>query len=187
MLNWLTLGSYVVFFLTEVLLNRLLRSNSTDQPNADKSSITLIWVTIPVAIFAAVFLEHSVSLPIFHKPDFQYVGVAVILAGILIRLVAIYTLGRFFTVDVTIRQGHQLKQDGLYRYLRHPSYAASLLSFVGMGITFNNWLSLLVLVAAVLASFINRIRVEERVLIQHFGAEYLAYKKSTSGLIPLVW
>ena len=187
MLTWLVFGSYGVFFLTEILLNRLLRSTSTDQPGKDKNSITLIWVTIPAAIFAAVFLAHNTPFQLYHNVNFVGVGVALIFLGIALRFLAIYTLGRFFTVDVTIRQGHALKQDGFYRYLRHPSYAASLLSFIGMGYTFNNWLSLLVLVAAVLAAFSYRIKVEERALIQHFGAEYLSYKKTTSALVPFVW
>ena len=187
MLTWLVFGSYAVFFLTEILLNRRLRSQSTDQPGQDKNSITLIWVTIPVAIFVAIFLAHNTPFQLYHNVNFVCVGVALIFLGIALRFVAIYTLGRFFTVDVTIRQGHALKRDGLYHYLRHPSYAASLLSFIGMGYTFNNWLSLLVLVAAVLAAFRYRIRVEERALIAHFGEEYLAYKRATPGLLPFIW
>lgn len=182
-----TLTAYALMILTEIVLNRTLASKTTDQPALDKRSITLIWVTIPVAIFLAISLASYVRLPIYSDPRGQYIGVGLIALGVVLRLLAIYSLGQFFTVDVTIRPNHRIKKDGLYRYLRHPSYAASLLSFVGMGLTFNNWLSLLLLVTAVVVVFINRIRVEEAVLIDHFGAEYVAYKNATWGLIPFIY
>lgn len=182
-----TIIAYVVLILTEVVLNRALGSKATDKQAVDEKSMTLIWITIPIAIFLAIYLTNYLHLPIYAKPSGQYVGVALILVGILLRLLAVYSLGQFFTVDVTIRPDHRIKKDGLYKYLRHPSYAASLLSFIGMGITFNNWYSLLLLTGAVLAVFINRIRVEENVLIKHFGDEYIDYRKETSGLIPFIY
>ena len=56
-----------------------------------------------------------------------------------------------------------------------------------MEITVNNWFSFLLLVTAVLVVFINRIRVEEAVSVDHVGAEYVAYKKVTNGLIPFIY
>lgn len=182
-----TIIAYSVLILTEVVLNRTRGSKDTDKQAVDKRSMTLIWLVIPVAIFLAIYLANYLHLPMYSNPAGQYSGAALIGLGILLRLLAIYSLGQFFTVDVTVRPNHRLKKDGLYKYLRHPSYAASLLSFVGMGITFNNWLSFLVLVGAVLVVFINRIRVEEKVLIDHFGADYIAYKEVTNGLIPFIY
>jgi len=187
MLNLITNISCFVLILTEILLNRILRSKVTDKQNADKNSITLIWVTIIVAVSVAVYISKNTSLPIYLNESFQYIGVVIIFIGILVRLFAVFTLGQFFTVDVTIRQDHKLKKDGFYKYLRHPSYFASLISFIGMGWTFNNWLSLLLIIFAILIVFINRIKIEEKVLIQHFGAEYTDYKKITNGLIPFIY
>ncbi|KAI1299055.1 hypothetical protein EDD11_006569 [Mortierella claussenii] len=39
-----------------------------------------------------------------------------------------YTLDRFFTFKLTIRQGHQLVDYGPYRFLRHPSYTAVIIN-----------------------------------------------------------
>jgi protein-S-isoprenylcysteine O-methyltransferase Ste14 len=179
--------SYLILFLTEILLNRMLRSKSTDKQNADKHSITLIWITIIAAIFIAVYISKTVYVPIYKNPIIQHFGVLVIFIGIIVRLFAVFTLGQFFTVDVTIRQDHKLKKDGLYKYLRHPSYFASLISFIGMGLTFNNCLSLLLIVVAILIVFINRIKIEEKVLVEHFGLEYIEYRKVTNGLIPFIY
>ncbi len=178
---------YVVWLLTEILLNRFLHSKTTDRKNADKNSLMLIWVTIIATITIAVFISIKFYLPIFSNPVFKYAGLAIIVVGILLRLIAVASLGRFFTVDVTIKQGHKLKKDGVYKYVRHPSYSASLLSFIGFGISLNNWLSLLITIVAILTVFIFRIKIEEKILIEQFGAEYLEYKKTTSGIIPFIY
>jgi protein-S-isoprenylcysteine O-methyltransferase Ste14 len=187
MLNLITNIAWLALLLTEIFLNRLLRSKSTDKQNEDKNSISIIWVTIIIVIPLAVLISKTVNLPIYSNSSVQYVGVIIIFIGIILRLFAVVMLGQFFTVDVTIRQNHKLKKDGLYKYLRHPSYFASLISFIGMGWTFNNWLSLLLLVVAILIVFINRIKIEEKLLIQYFGSEYTEYKKHTNGLIPFIY
>ncbi|MEO8852326.1 MAG: isoprenylcysteine carboxylmethyltransferase family protein [Ginsengibacter sp.] len=79
----------------------------------------------------AFYISMAYYDPLFSNPAFRYVGIAIIILGIILRLIAVASLGKFFTVDVTIRQNHRLKKDGIYKYLRHPSYFASLLSFIG--------------------------------------------------------
>ncbi len=178
---------YCIWFLSEILLNRLLRSKSTDKQNADRHSLSLIWITVIVTVGLSIYISMRYYLPISHSSAIRYIGLALVGIGIILRLVAVISLGRLFTVDVTIRQNHTLKQDGVYKYLRHPSYFASLLSFIGFGISLNNWISLLLITAAVLTVFIIRIKIEEKMLIRQFGVQYTDYKKSTSGLIPFIY
>lgn len=178
--------TYIVWLLSEILLNRLLRSKGTDKKHADKNSLAIIWITIIISVSACVYISIAYYLPIFSNPIYSYVGIAIIIAGILLRFAAIISLGRFFTVDVTIREEHTLKKDGLYAYFRHPSYFASLLSFTGFGISVNNWLSLLIIVTAIIAAFSIRVKVEEKVLVEQFGSEYAEYQKNTYGFIPFI-
>src|SRR5690606_35430450 len=106
------------------------------------------------------------------------------LLGMILRFTAIASLGRFFTVDVAIREGHTIKQDGLYKYIRHPAYTGSLLSFLGFGISLNNWISLLVVMVPMTAAFLYRIRLEEDMLTTEFGEAYEAYKRRNYRLVP---
>ena len=155
--------------------------------NVDKGSLLLIWIIIMISISFSVLISIHYYLPLSLHHQVPYAGLALIFVGIFLRLAAIISLGRFFTVDVTIRQDHQLKKDGLYKYLRHPSYFASLLSFIGFGVSLNNWLSLVLITVAMLTAFIIRIRIEEKVLSLQFGDEYTEYKKITRGLIPFIY
>ncbi len=186
-MDWLFWIVYIIWGSSEAILNRTLRSAATDKQNEDKHSLSLIWITVIVATVSAVLIASNLRLLIYSQAVFQYTGILLILVGVLLRIAAVVSLGKYFTVDVTIRQRHRLKEDGMYTYIRHPSYAASLLSFIGFGVALNNWLSLGLITVAILTVFIRRMNIEEAVLTRQFGEEYLSYKAKTKRLIPFVY
>jgi protein-S-isoprenylcysteine O-methyltransferase Ste14 len=176
-----------IWFISEILLNRFLRSGNYGKNNQDKGSIGIIWITTGIAnslgIIFAIFIKSSISRTAF----IPYLGLSLIVFGMIFRFISIITLGKFFTVDVTIRHDHKLKKDGVYRFIRHPSYLGSILSFIGFGLSLNNWLSLLIISIPVTLAMIYRIKIEEKLLIEQFGIEYLDYMKITYRLIPLIY
>lgn len=99
----------------------------------------------------------------------------------------INNLGKYFTVDVTIKKDHQLKTDGFYKYVRHPSYAFSLLTFLGLAIVLNNYISAVIVFVPVFLMFLYRIKIEEKVLTEQFGSDYSDYMKKTKRLIPFIY
>lgn len=109
------------------------------------------------------------------------------IAGMLLRAWAVHVLADHFTVEVTIQPGHRLIRRGPYRWLRHPSYTGSLMTFYGFALALGNLGSLLVIVLPVTAAFFRRIRVEERVLSEAFPTQYAAYARQTKRLVPFVW
>lgn len=179
------------WFLSEVFYKRKLSSNETDQKGKDKSSLTILWIIIISSITLSNFIANihldTFSLAITDKIWIVYLGLLLIFAGIFGRLIVIKSLGKYFTVDVTIRKDHQIKKDGFYSVLRHPSYAASLLTFFGLGLYLNNWVAFAVAVIPPFLAFSYRISVEEKALIEQFGQEYLDYKKQTKKLIPYIY
>ena len=172
------------WILSEILLNRFLRSGNSDNKSSDKNTLLLIWITILISVSVGVFISKTIILPMFTNVGHVFIGLAIIIGGIIMRLVAVKQLGKFFTVDVTIRENHKLLQTGLYKYLRHPSYTGSLLSFFGLGLSLNNWLSLTIVFLPTLFSMIYRINIEEKVLTEKFGKQYLDYTAKTKRLIP---
>jgi protein-S-isoprenylcysteine O-methyltransferase Ste14 len=98
-----------------------------------------------------------------------------------------YTLGHYFTFTVQTSLDQPVIDTGPYRMLRHPSYAALLLIFIGWGFVYDNWGSLVVLTAAVAAGLVVRIRVEERALSKDLGGKYQEFAATRKRLIPFVW
>jgi protein-S-isoprenylcysteine O-methyltransferase Ste14 len=114
----------------------------------------------------------------------QIVGLSLLVAGVAIRWSAIYTLGKFFTGTVLIKEDHRLVQTGLYKHLRHPAYTGALIAHLGLGLSFSNWFSLTLSVVPYLIAVMYRIHVEEQTLSEAFGEEYRNYSKGTKRLIP---
>ncbi|WP_120212053.1 methyltransferase family protein [Epilithonimonas arachidiradicis] len=179
------------WLFTEVFYKSQMSSNNSDQKGKDKSSLSLLWIVIISSISLSIFVSY------IHFEDFNlmmttqnwiiYLGLVVLFIGILTRFLIIKSLGKYFTVDVTIRQGHKIKKDGIYSVLRHPSYAASLLTFLGLGLFLNNWLALFIAFIPPFLAFLYRIKIEEKALTEQFGQDYLDYKKSTKKLIPYIY
>jgi len=114
-------------------------------------------------------------------------GLLLLVSGITIRWSAVWTLGKYFTGTVLIKDDHQLVRTGLYKYLRHPAYSGALLAHLGLGLSFCSWFSLLFSSLPYFVAAFYRMQVEERALAEEFGSEYLEYAKTTKRLIPSVY
>jgi protein-S-isoprenylcysteine O-methyltransferase Ste14 len=114
-------------------------------------------------------------------------GLILLLIGIAIRWSAILTLGKYFTGKVLIQPDQQLIRTGLYKYVRHPAYAGSLLAHVGLGLSFSSWFSLGFSVVPFLIAAMYRMRVEEAVLQDTFGVAYVDYSKRVKRLVPKLY
>lgn len=176
-----------VWASSEIALGRL-RHSGAGAAKRDEWSLRLLWSVITLSIVSGIVLS-IYRIGAVHVGDHYAAigGLTLILMGLAIRWAAILTLRKYFTVDVAIRGDHQLVDAGLYRVLRHPAYSGSLLSFLGLGLTFSNWLSLLVIFVPIAIAFVYRIRVEERALAAFFGDRYTQYCASTKRLIPLIY
>jgi len=113
-------------------------------------------------------------------------GMILFIFGLTIVLIAHFTLKRFYSSTLVIRKDHQLITHGIYRFTRHPIYLGSLMCCMGAPAYAPSLYGFLVMLVLVPIVF-NRIRMEEALLIEEFGDAYLAYRKSTSKLIPFVY
>ncbi|UOU99320.1 isoprenylcysteine carboxylmethyltransferase family protein [Chryseobacterium daecheongense] len=178
--------SMAAWLLSEIIYKRKLRSGGKDKKK-DNSTLNLLWIVIILSVASAVSVSYIFEFPITDKIWIFYIGEAFVLLGIVFRLIIIRSLGKYFTVDVAIRENHRIKKEGFYKYLRHPSYAFSLLTFLGLGLFLNNWLSLVLALIPPFLAFNYRMKVEERVLIEEFGDEYIQYQRNTKRVIPFLY
>ncbi|MFL6518982.1 MAG: methyltransferase family protein [Chthoniobacterales bacterium] len=185
----------LVYFASEVLLTLTRRSRSKTGTKQDKSTLGMIWVVIGLSIAAGAFVARSAFLRdhglwMFELPRGQAVNVAAVAlfaAGLILRWWAIVTLGRFFTVDVTIERDHELVERGPFRWVRHPSYTGVLLAFLGWALTLRNWAAIAVVLVPIFVAFVRRMNVEEEALRGALGERYAEYMARTKRLMPGVY
>lgn len=172
----------------EIGLGLVKRSRASESRGRDRGSMILLFVTITGSLFLAQNVSFRQLAPILSTAGEAVLpGLALLVAGILLRWAAIVSLGRFFTMNVAVREGHRVVRHGLYRWVRHPSYTGLLVAFAGMGVALNDWLSVAVLLIPITAALLYRIRVEEKALLGSLGAEYGDYCAATARLIPFVF
>ena len=154
----------------------------------DRGSLLLLLPAIGLAMVGAFWFAR-VGRSAIPLPPMLLVatGLGLMLGGILFRLWAVRTLGRFFRVAVTTHDDHRLIDGGPYRRLRHPSYTGAMATILGFGIAIGNWLSLAAAVLPPLAAFVWRIRVEEASLGARFGPSWDAFRARRWALVPFVW
>jgi protein-S-isoprenylcysteine O-methyltransferase Ste14 len=118
----------------------------------------------------------------------MYGGLILMIAGLIIRGKAMYTLRKYFTVDVSILKNHQIIRRGEYKFIRHPAYAGCLITFFGLGWALGNWVSFVIIFFPISWAFVRRINTEERaLLLSSVGEEYANYMRTTKRLIPKVY
>lgn len=180
----LIFGVCLIWIISEIVLARVRRSDSSNSQH-DRASLRILWLTIILSItlgsIVSAVRAGDVQILGNRLPGW---GVGLIIAGLIVRWGAILTLWKYFTVDVAITSGQRIVRSGPYRFVRHPAYSGSLLSFLGLGLVFANWLSLVSIVVPITAAFLYRIHVEERALVRFFGDEYVQYSATTKRLIP---
>ncbi len=165
------------------------RSDRQADRRRDAGTLGNFWRVIPIACSAGGLFSALRAAPFptaWQRPALA-LGTALVLAGLALRVAAILTLRRLFTVDVAIREGHQLVTRGLYAVVRHPSYAGSLLSFLGLGIALGSFASLATVVLPITWAFVRRIQAEEQALAEAFGEAWTDYAARTARLLPGAW
>nr|WP_294790156.1 isoprenylcysteine carboxylmethyltransferase family protein [uncultured Mucilaginibacter sp.] len=178
----------LAFGLSEVVLAVVKRSKKTQvKSNADKNSLLVLWVCIAGGLMLGGFAPHYINLTFPALAWIHNAGLVVLLAGFLVRWLAILQLGKMFTVNVSINSGHQLKTNGLYGLVRHPSYLGALLILLGIGLFTGDAAALIVVFIPPLLAFIYRMHVEENALVAEFGPEYVDYKNKVARIIPGVY
>lgn len=113
----------------------------------------------------------------------RWIGVAVYILGGALRLYPVFILGRRFSGLVAIQTDHKLETHGIYSVVRNPSYLGMIINMIGWGLAFRGC-SGVAIAFLLLIPLVARIHSEERLLREHFGAEYDAYFSRTWRLLP---
>ncbi len=164
------------------------RGNLSSGQEEDRGNRWVIPVTMALGLLDGWLPAYSerIGLLTLDGEDMRWVGVALFAVGGTLRLWPVFVLGRRFSGLVAIQKNHQLVTDGLYHHIRNPSYLGLLVMVLGWGLAFRSLLGV-VLAASFIPILIGRMRSEERLLAQHFGAEYDAYRARSWRLLPHIY
>jgi protein-S-isoprenylcysteine O-methyltransferase Ste14 len=149
----------------------------------------------PAARWGIVFQSMGFFLVFLHKPAEWnkplapwrcVVGLMVAIPAILLAWQGVRALGRQWRIDAGLNADHELVRSGPYRLVRHPIYA----SMLGMLVTGIFWAGTLpgwpVALVLFLIGLEIRVRIEDSLLREHFGAEFTAWSEVVPAYLPFI-
>jgi protein-S-isoprenylcysteine O-methyltransferase Ste14 len=180
---------FVIWIISEIAITLLTSFKSfikhTNKKSHDKGSLFLIifgvWFCICISFF--IRSQSNLLLPNF----FFWIGIVLMLLGIFLRCLSVWTLRKFFSLSVTIESGQDIVQKGPYKYLRHPAYTGGIITLLGMPVSLRSIVAIFIVAITLAVIYGYRITIEEKALSKCFGEKYLKYCKSTWKIIPWIW
>ena len=171
----ISLGKDLVFFflpfVSFILIGLFLCQSHGD-------GVTDIWETL----FGMIVHPKS----IIEYPWNRIVGLFQFVFGLTIMIVSQITLWKNYSGFVVIKKEHVLITHGIYRFTRNPIYLGAIIGLVGLPMYSASLYGIFTMLFLI-PIFINRIRYEEKILVEEFKDDYQKYKDTTKKLIPFIY
>ena len=183
-------AGFVVVFTIRAVYGRHRRKRTMVDVRVDLIERSLLAaVSIGMLVVPAFFLFSPwLGFADFAAPDWlAWPGAVLMVVSLILFWRSHVDLGRNWTPVLQIRKEHALVTRGVYKFLRHPMYAAHWLWGIAQALLLQNWLAGPALLICFLPLYLFRASREERMLLEHFGDEYRAYRSRTGRIIPLFW
>jgi protein-S-isoprenylcysteine O-methyltransferase Ste14 len=112
-----------------------------------------------------------------------WLGAAMAIAGVAFAIWARLHIGRYWSGNVVLKEGHQLIRTGPYARVRHPIYSGMLFGLAGTALAFGHAGGLVALAIYTLM-FWSKARKEEALLVGEFGAAFEEHRRHTGFFLP---
>jgi protein-S-isoprenylcysteine O-methyltransferase Ste14 len=136
-------------------------------------------VYVAISLLVMLFLNFVIPGPQIISKPWNLLGILLMMLGMASAAVAVRTFMRAGTSPEPFHTPSALVTGGIYRISRNPIYFGFLLVLLGVAVLLRSVTPYLVI--AVYAVLIERnvIRVEERMIAEKFGEQWVEYKKRT--------
>lgn len=108
----------------------------------------------------------------------SWVGVAILVSGLIFMIGGWISLGEFFTTDAEVLDNHTVRSDGLLKFVMHPAYSGISQSLLGASLAATSIPLALFVVCVVAPLWLNRAKYEEKILLESLGQSYRDYAEN---------
>jgi len=186
---------FEIFWLIGLILGSVIRGIYAKRPKKDEIAIdrktvlegfllslsSLGLLVLPLVYLFSPWLDFAD----YHLPTWAgWLGAVIFALALLLLWKSHADLGRNFTPTVQLKEDHALVTHGVFRYIRHPIYAAHALWGIAQALLLQNWIAGLSMLVFFLPLYLTRVPNEEKMMLEHFGEEYREYLSKTGRIIP---
>ncbi|HYY10970.1 MAG TPA: isoprenylcysteine carboxylmethyltransferase family protein [Kineosporiaceae bacterium] len=184
--GWLLVGytGVAVFLALDVVVRERGSASSLEDSTDDRGTTRVIVGAYGLAAVLPPVLRRlrTGRLPRPAGPA----GVAIQVCGLGLRLWSMRTLRASYSRTLRVTDEQTLVEGGPYRFVRHPGYLGSLLTWTGYGITSGSVPAATAVAGLLGAAYGRRIAAEEELLRRDLPG-YVRYTGHTKRLVPFVW
>lgn len=173
------------FLLTELVIFLFQFKNTKRKSKEnDRGSVWILIIGISVILELDGYYRQVFNWKYCLYDIFYWIGIFLVILGIIIRIWSVITLGKYFTISVKIDNNQKLIEKGLYKYIRHPCYTGNIASLLGIAFGMRNIFGILTTIVLLTLIYGYRIYIEEKALKLKFKESYIEYKNRTKFVIP---
>jgi protein-S-isoprenylcysteine O-methyltransferase Ste14 len=156
-----------------------LKEKKGEHPSGDSGQVILLGLFLVVWVADSFFLHESTFLS-----NFLPIYIRLLFFGLIFAAALFLFKSGHVVVSQEQRPTHVVA-DGAFRYVRHPLYFASILTYLALWISTLSLASLCVVLGVFI--FYNYIAsYEERLLETKFGDKYKMYERQTGKWLPRI-
>ena len=180
-LSWI---AFIVVFLVQ--------KKPSSTPAQKREHASIVGIALQGASYALV--------SIIHRPYFMSIAamakrLEIVLAVVTIILAvssvwfvssAVRALGKQWSLSARVVEDHELVTHGPYRVVRNPIYTGMLGMLLVTGLALAHWIGLVIALLVFAVGTLIRVRTEEKLMRETFGAQWVEYARRVPAVLPLL-
>jgi protein-S-isoprenylcysteine O-methyltransferase Ste14 len=185
---------FKTIYFVELVLITTVRSLGTAKYKNSKTELdlsstldTILLALNGVGMLVPIFYVFSTWLDFadFSLPAWlSWIGVVLFALAAVVLHLTHRAMGRSWTPTLGLREDHELVTDGIFKYIRHPMYAAHILWAIAQPLILTNWIAGFSFLVPQILQYWFRVSEEEQMMLDGFGEEYRVYMGKTGRIIP---
>ena len=182
-----TILYFIFMFAASIIRGVYMKKCKQNREYADKlDGFLTILPVFGMFIFPLIYaLTSWLDFANYQLPGWSgWIGAAIFAISLWVLWRSHADLGRQWSVKVEIQEEHKLITDGIFRYIRHPMYAAHILWGIAQPLLLWNWIAGLSMLVMIFPLYFYRVPKEEIMMVDEFGDEYRHYMDRTGRVFP---
>ena len=144
---------------------------------------SVFYILVVFAGLQTILHNSLLQLQFPFDSSLQITGIFMTAFGYFLFIWSVLARGQYAT-SWAMPEDQKLVTWGPYRYVRHPSYLAYVILFVGLFLILLNLIALVPLIAV--PGYLRIATVEEQLLVRRFGEVYIEYRDATGKVFPRI-
>lgn len=179
-IGWIAFGAIFIF------RKKWSRDKTRKSDRASLVGIAIQTLSLP-AVWMFPRRDQTAILPLGFW--FQFLNTILVVAVVIVSLwmmsASLRALGKQWSLQARVLENHKLVREGPYRLVRHPIYTGMLGMIVAGGLAWSHWTGFLIALLLFGIGTAIRVRSEEKLLREQFGAQFDDYKRSVPAVLPI--